>query len=249
MENGSIRNKSGELDKLINEFYEEKMQNDSPKKGINALKLKELRKNNSKRKLKNKPNNQKRKFRGKDVRKKIGILALCALLTVAGAQAKKIVKNNHEINEIVEQYDGNINAMKRDIRDLISSEFEKALNEKGLTVEIDGSSDGSSFVSRTISVKDEEGNITEYKKTDDLRSPWSFGNNKSSKLDDIASGYLLIEDAKDAAKVLEKVKKFSEEKDLKVIKVFSGGSEKAEVKDVKARETEDQKIKTEDFER
>lgn len=193
----------------------------------------------SKRNLKNKPKQEKRNFKGKDLKKIIAAIALSTLILIgAGAGTVKAVENKQQVNQIVEQYDGNVESMKSEIKDIIASEFEKALGEKGLTVEIEETSDGSTSVSRTIIVTDQEGNTTTYTREDDLRGSGNSGNNKSSKLDSIAQAYLNIKNADDAAKVIEKAKKISEERDLSVTNTMTNGEKESKVDDTKSDDFE-----------
>lgn len=190
-----------------------------------------------KRELKNEPNKEKRKFKGKDLKKKIGAIALSTLLLIgAGSGTVKTVTYNHQVNQIVEQYDGNTETIKNKIRDIIASEFEKALGEQDLTVDIEQTYNGSDTVNRTILVTDKEGNTTSYTKRDDLRGSGNSGNNKSERLDSIVNAYLGIENEKDAAKVLRKTEKFSQTRDLSVINKMTSGEKESKVKDIKSSE-------------
>ena len=193
----------------------------------------------SKRNLKNKPKQEKRKFKGKDLKKIIAAITLSTLILIgAGAGTVKAVENKQQVNQIVEEYDANVDAIKSKIKDIIALEYEKALKEEGLTVEIYEEHNDSKDVSRIISVTDKDGNTINYTRRDDLAGGMSSGNNKSSKLDSIVNAYLGIENEKDAAKVLKRTEDFSKKRDLSVTNTMANGEKKSKVDDTKSDDFE-----------
>ncbi len=163
------------------------------------------------------PNKDKKKYTGKEVRKKIGAIALSFLILAgAGTGIAKGIENSQETTRIIEQYDGDVNKIKSAIEEDIVDEFEKTLGEENLSVEISKLSNGSG---NRIKVKDEKDNVlVNVFRKHDLDGGLDYGDNKSEKLGSIADEYLSLKEDNPhkAAKLLKKVRKFFGKRDLSV---------------------------------
>lgn len=155
-------------------------------------------------------------IRGKARRLIAGALATATVLT-AGTGVVHAVDEHQTHKAHIEQYDGDVARMRMAIEESMAKEFEETLGKENLNVNIEEYSQGTGEAGSVIIVTDEQGNeIGRFTNAKDLRGGTSHGNNKAKKLGKIADAYLAIEDSKDAAKVLESMEEFREEKDIQI---------------------------------
>lgn len=155
-------------------------------------------------------------IRGKARRLIAGALATATVLT-AGTGVVHAVDEHQTNKAYIEQYDGDVARMRMAIEESMAKEFEETLGKENLNVNIEEYSQGTGEAGSVIIVTDEQGNeIGRFTNAKDLRGGTSHGNNKAKKLGKIADAYLAIEDSKDAAKVLESMEEFREEKDIQI---------------------------------
>ena len=113
-------------------------------------------------------------------------------------------ESKKETNQIVEEYNSDIEAIKGDIRNKIAGEFEKTLGMENLQVEIKQHRQGSQESGNIIEVVDQEGKVIfSYKDIHDLGGGPDRGNNKSNRLSKLAEDYSALKDEKD-----DKIKRF-----------------------------------------
>lgn len=164
-------------------------------------------------------------------RNRIKVAVLITIIVLGASSAiKQVSESKKETNQIVEEYNSDIEAIKGDIRNKIAGEFEKTLGMENLQVEIKQHRQGSQESGNIIEVVDQEGKVIfSYKDIHDLGGGPDRGNNKSNRLSKLAEDYSAIKDEKDAAKVLNKTNKFTEKYDLEV----SIGGKESTVDDIR----------------
>lgn len=190
----------------------------------------ENNKEEKKRNIKSKPKKEKRNFKGKDIKRRIATIALATLILIGvGSVTEKGIENSKETTEIVEMYDGNEEAIKGDIKDIIKDEFSDTLKKEVTDVEMDSNRKTARSIDYTLGIECEDGTVYKFTSNRDLDGGMSEGT-MPSKMTSIIEDYLGIKNAKDAAKVLKKTKKTFENKNIEQTNVLTNNGINSEIK-------------------
>lgn len=186
----------------------------------------ENNKEEKKRNIKSKPKKEKRNFKGKDIKRRIATIALATLMLIGvGSGAAKGIENSKETTEIVEMYDGNEEAIKGEIKDIIKDKFSDTLKKEVTDVEMDSNRKTARSIEYTLSIECEDGTVYKFTSNRDLDGGITEGT-MPSKMTSTVEKCLGIKNAKDAAKVLNETKKTFEGKNIKQTNVLTkNGSE------------------------
>lgn len=186
----------------------------------------ENNKEEKKRNIKSKPKKEKRNFKGKDIKRRIATIALATLMLIGvGSGAAKGIENSKETTEIVEMYDGNEEAIKGDIKDIIKDQFSDTLKKEVTDVKMDSNRKNARSIEYTLGIECEDGTVYKFTSNRDLDG-WRLKGTMPSEMTSIVADYLSVENARGAAKLLKKTEKTFEGKNIKQTNVLTkNGSE------------------------